>query len=239
MCRNVFGLFFSLYLLAALRGLGWAQGSSADMRQTGQGGGFDFYVLALSWAPSFCAAASERGRGHGPGLECGMHGYSFVVHGLWPQYQRGFPQYCQVPAPRLDRGLVSSLLDLMPAPHLIFSEWDRHGTCSGLSPRAYFAIVRKARAKVKIPPEFLRLRQPLTASPAAVENAFLKANPDLAPADLAVECGGGRLTEVRLCMSKELSYRACPQIVSRNCGRERVLMPPVHGAPSDAAGGSG
>jgi ribonuclease T2 len=101
------------------------------------------------------------------------------VHGLWPQYTKGFPEYCQVPAPRLDRGIVSSMLDLMPAPHLIFNEWDRHGTCSGVSPRAYFETVRKARAVVKIPPDYIDLQAPLSVSPAAVGDAFIKANPGL------------------------------------------------------------
>ena len=58
----------------------------------------------------------------------------FVVHGLWPQYERGFPRDCQVPAPRLNRNIMTSMLDLMPAPGLIFNEWDKHGTCSGLAP---------------------------------------------------------------------------------------------------------
>src|SRR5208282_327331 len=97
-------------------------------------GQFDFYVLSLSWSPSFCAAAAERDAARSPSSECGARSYSFVVHGLWPQYDAGFPEYCQMPAPRLDRGVVSSMLDLMPAPHLIFNEWDRHGTCSGLAP---------------------------------------------------------------------------------------------------------
>ena len=164
--------------------------SAQDPRQN-QAGQFDFYVLALSWSPSFCAAVAERAAGAGgaagaagaagraAGPQCGARAYSFVVHGLWPQYEKGFPEYCQVPAPRLDRAMVSSMLDLMPAPHLIFSEWDRHGTCSGLSPRAYFETVRKARAVVKIPPEYMDLQEPLSVAPAAVEDAFIKANPGL------------------------------------------------------------
>ena len=59
-----------------------------------------------------------------------------MVHGLWPQFEKGFPEACQVPAPRLDHRIVDSMLDLMPAPALVFHEWDAHGTCSGLPPRA-------------------------------------------------------------------------------------------------------
>ena len=88
--------------------------------------------------------------------ECGERPYAFVVHGLWPQYEQGFPEFCKVPAPRLDRNIISSMLDLMPAPRLIFREWDRHGTCSGLPARAYFDTVRKARAVIEFPDRIYR-----------------------------------------------------------------------------------
>ena len=118
----------------------------AQDRRQNEPGQFDFYVLALSWSPSFCASASERGRsGRNMQMQCGgARPFSFVVHGLWPQYERGFPEYCQRPAPRVSRDVVSSMLDLMPAPGLIFNEWDKHGVCSGLSVRAYFETTRKA-----------------------------------------------------------------------------------------------
>ena len=91
-----------------------------------------FYVLALSWSPSFCEAERERAPDRVPQDQCGARPYQFVVHGLWPQDERGpLRDYCQVPAPRLSRDIVSSMLDLMPSPRLVFNEWDRHGTCSG------------------------------------------------------------------------------------------------------------
>src|ERR1700716_2994268 len=140
------------------------QAGSADIvaaqdRRQNEPGQFDFYVLSLSWSPSFCEAAGERGTP--PQQQCGARPYSFVVHGLWPQYEKGFPEFCQQPAPRLDRNIVSSMLDLMPAPRLIFNEWDKHGTCSGLAPRAYFETVRKVRAQVKIPDAYLDPKQML------------------------------------------------------------------------------
>ena len=175
-------------------------------------GQFDFYVLSLSWSPSFCAAAAERGRGRAANAQCGVRPYSFVVHGLWPQYDKGFPEYCQLPAPRL-----------------IFNEWDRHGTCSGQSPRAYFETVRKARAAVKIPAEFTDLKEPLSVTPGAVEYAFIKANAGLSAEAIAVRCDARRLTEVRLCLAKDLHFRDCPDIAKRRCNREQVTMPPMRG----------
>src|SRR5271169_4349818 len=190
-------------LAASLLVAGASAVCSQEARQN-EAGQFDFYVLSLSWSPSFCASAAERHNGGTPSMQCGARPYSFVVHGLWPQYDKGFPEYCQVPAPRLDRGIVSSMLDLMPAPHLIFNEWDRHGTCSGFSPRAYFEVVRKARAVVKIPPQYVDLQAPLSVTPAAVEEAFIKANSGLSENGIAIGCDKRRLTEVRLCLSKDL-----------------------------------
>jgi len=203
--------------------------AAAEEAAQDQAGQFDFYVLSLSWSPSFCAGAAERGDGRAPTAQCGPRPYSFVVHGLWPQYTKGFPENCQVPAPRLSRDIVSSMLDLMPAPRLVFNEWDRHGTCSGLAPRAYFDTVRKARAAVKVPPEYGDLQEPLSVTPAAVEAAFIKANPGLPANGIAVECDKKRLTEVRICLSKELQFRDCAEVARRSCRREQLLMPPVRG----------
>ncbi len=196
-----------------------------DARQNAPGQ-FDFYLLALSWSPSYCAQAGERKSAQ---MQCGERPYSFVVHGLWPQYEKGFPEFCQNPAPRLDRNIVSSMLDLMPAPRLVFNGWDKHGVCSGLPARGYFETVRKARAMVKIPPEYLEPKAELTVTPDEVEEAFVAANPGLTRAGVAVTCGSTRLNEVRICMTRELQFRECAEVDRRACRREKVVMPPVRG----------
>jgi ribonuclease T2 len=203
--------------------------SAQDLRQNTPGQ-FDFYVLSLSWSPSFCAAAEERSRENAARQQqCGERPYSFVVHGLWPQYEKGFPEFCQVPAPRLDRNIVSSMLDLMPSPRLIFKEWDRHGTCSGLSPKAFFDNVRKARAIIKIPSDFIEVKTALTVTPEQVEEAFVKANPGLTSAGISTGCDSRRLHEVRICLSKELQFRDCAEVDQRACRRDKLVMPPVRG----------
>lgn len=199
-------------------------------------GQFDFYVLALSWSPSFCAEAGERGDNRN-GMQCGERPYSFIVHGLWPQYERGFPRDCQVPAPRLSRDIVNSMLDLTPAPRLVFSQWDRHGTCTGLPARAYFDTVRRAREKVKIPDEYQALQQARTVKPDEVETAFIRANPGLTPGAVAVACDARRLREVRICLSKDLDFRDCAEVDRRSCRRDGIIMPPVRAPRSGAAAG--
>jgi len=220
MVRFVIRSLLIIFVLAV-----WSAAPAQDRRQN-QPGQFDFYVLALSWSPSYCAGAAERGRAAGE--QCARP-YSFVVHGLWPQYETGFPEYCQVPAPRLERAVVAAMLDLMPSPRLVFRQWERHGVCSGLPARAYFDTVRKARAVVKIPPEYLDLSAPLSVTSDEVEEAFVKTNPGLGRGAIAVTCNGQRLSEVRVCLSKELGFRDCPEVDRRACRRERLTMPPVRG----------
>jgi ribonuclease T2 len=222
-----FPRFLVPLVLLASAGLSAAAGAQ-DRRQNSPGE-FDFYVLSLSWSPSYCEERAERGSGGRTPIQCGGRPFSFVVHGLWPQYESGFPEYCRRPAPRLNRNIVSSMLDLMPAPGLVFNEWDKHGTCSGLSERSYFETIRKARAVVKIPAEFLELSQPRTVAPAEVEEAFIKANPGLGNAAISVTCNRTRLSEVRICLSKDLQFRACEEMDRRACRRDQVTMPPIRG----------
>jgi ribonuclease T2 len=208
-------------------GLAAGSAGAQDARQNAPGA-FDFYVLSLSWSPSFCAESEERGNGR-RSQQCSGRPYSFVVHGLWPQYENGYPEYCQQPSPRLPRNIMTSMLDLMPAPGLIYNEWDKHGTCAGLSAKAYFEAIRKARAAIKIPSEFLDLSQDKTIAPAAVEDAFIKANPGLTNAAIAVTCNRTRLSEVRICLSKDLQFRSCDEVDRQACRRDEVNMPPIRG----------
>jgi ribonuclease T2 len=226
---------FATAIFAFVTALLMVGAAHAQDRHQNEPGKFDFYVLSLSWTPSFCDAAFERAPDRAPPPECGPRAVPFVVHGLWPQYEKGFPEFCQQPAPRLDRNVVSSMLDLMPAPRLIFNEWDKHGTCSGLGSHAYFETVRKARALLKIPDEYLELSQEIMVAPAEVGDAFVKANPGLTRASIAVSCDAKRLTEVRICLDRNLAFHDCAAVEQHSCRREQIVMPPLHAERKAAA----
>jgi ribonuclease T2 len=199
---------------------------SSDSQIIPIGSGFDFYVLSLSWSPSYCEAEGEGANRQ----QCGAaRPYAFVVHGLWPQFERGYPENCPTSETAVSKATLRSLYDLMPSAGLIRYEWRKHGSCSGLSQADYFSVLRAARDRIAIPDEYDRLDDYQTSDPDDVEAAFLKANEELAPEDVAVTCDRRYLREVRICLTKDLAFRACPEIDRRACRRPKVVMPPVRG----------
>jgi ribonuclease T2 len=221
---------------------------SDDRNDRNRAGVFDYYVLALSWSPTYCAEL--KGNGFEP--QCNVRSgrpYAFVLHGLWPQHERGWPQNCRtsdrgwVPGPVAER-----MLDIMPSKRLVFNEYRKHGTCSGLGVDGYFDLARQLHDKVKIPPRFVRVADDrLLVSPGELVDDFLAANPDLKPDMIAVQCGGSgnRLREVRICFDKGGNFRACGRNENqrRLCSANRMYVPPVRGgaarAEPDRPSGSG
>ncbi len=189
------------------------------------GQGFDFYVLSLSWSPSYCEAEGADANRQ----QCGGRPYAFVVHGLWPQFERGYPENCPSNDPDVSNEEMRGLYDIMPSAGLIRHEWRKHGTCSGLSKQQYFDVLRAAREKVVIPQEFRRLTAYRTLAPQETEASFLRANPSLEPTGAAVICDKRYLQEIRLCMTKDLAFRPCPEVDRRACRLPEVVMPPVRG----------
>lgn len=190
------------------------------------GTGFDFYVLALSWSPSYCEAEGEDAN---PQQCQAARPYAFIVHGLWPQFERGYPEDCPTDTPRVPNELVRTLYDLMPAAGLIGHEWRTHGSCSGLSQEQFFAVLRAARERVRIPRQFHKLDNYLTVRPGDVEAAFLEANMTIPKDGIATTCDKRYLSEVRICMTKELTFRSCPEVDRRECRLDKAVMPPTRG----------
>ncbi len=99
-----------------------------------------------------------------------------------------------------------------------------------MSGAQYFDTVRKARIAVTIPSEYRTIGEPLTVKPGDVAAAFVRSNPGLPSGALQVSCDGKRLTGVRVCMNKDLSFRECGEVAGRSCRADTVVMPPLRGA---------
>ncbi|TPE52270.1 ribonuclease T2 family protein [Amaricoccus solimangrovi] len=209
-----------LLLAAAALALGAAGGASAVDPEPGD---FDYYVLALSWSPTWCEA--EVAAGDAPD-QCAPHrDIGFALHGLWPQYDDGgWPEYCDTAERDPSRGQSAAMKDIMGSPGLAWYQWKKHGRCSGLGAAPYYDLSRRAFEKVRMPGIGGK-----TMSAEAIESAFLDANPWLAPDDLIVTCAGGKLREARICLSRDLAPQACAADVRADACRAGAALdvPPI------------
>ena len=186
----------------------------------GKAGAFDYYVLSLSWSPSWCAT---EGRGRDEPQCAPRRRTAFVVHGLWPQYERGWPDYCPTRERDPSRRESQAMADVMGSGGLAWYQWQKHGRCSGLSGTDYYRATRDAAGSVEIPPSLRRLPRDLVMDAGAIEEAFIAVNPDLRRDGITVTCEEGRLDEVRICLTRDLDPRACAPDIRRDC-RSRMLV---------------
>ena len=193
-----------------------AFGQGTQEVRGGPAGDFDFYVLALRWSPGFCELEGDRKRRAQcePGQALG-----FTVHGLWPQFERGYPTECGPSGRTPSRLALEEARGVFPDEGLARHEWRKHGTCSGKSPAEYFRDVRRAREGLRIPERFRSMARDASTTPSDIERAFAEANPGLRPDMMAVACRRGMLQEIRICLDKDLrGFRRCPAIDRSGCG---------------------
>lgn len=187
-------------------------------------GAFDYYVLSLSWSPTFCALTGDA-RGED---QCDpRHDHSFTLHGLWPQYDFGWPSYCRTSARDPSRSDTRAMVDIMGSSGLAWHEWKKHGRCSGLSSHDYFAASRLAYEKVEIPDVLANLDRDLKLPVSVVEDAFLEVNPGLTRNMITITCEAGRIDEARICLTRDLEFRACGADTIRDCRMQDALMEAV------------
>lgn len=201
--------------------------TAAQDRGSSRPGVFDFYVLSLSWSPSYCASEGPRANKQ----QCGTNRpFGFIVHGLWPQNEFGYPANCQFDNARsrgsfVPRQIVSSVSDIMPSTGLVAHQWRKHGSCSGLSQSEYFATIRQAYEHVKLPPSLRSFTGNRRVDPMLVEKAFVAANPGMKPDGISISCNRNYMQEVRICMTKDLKFRPCEQVNNNACRSRSVMMP--------------
>jgi ribonuclease T2 len=191
---------------------------------------FDYFVLVLSWSPTHCS--SDQGRGRDDDLQCRSgRPYGFVLHGLWPQYERGYPQDCPTDEPRSVEGeLLQQMLEISPSAQLVEHEWRKHGACAGLSQTDYFAAAARAFRSISVPAAFRSPARVVTTTPDDVRVAFLGANPSLSRDGVSATCRRNDLAEVWLCLDKALAPRACSKDVrDRHCRARAVRVRAVRG----------
>ncbi len=193
----------------------------ADAEPSGK---FDYYVMALSWSPNWCAIEGDARRSP----QCDpRHDFGWTLHGLWPQYHRGWPSFCATTARQPNRTMTREMADIMGTPGLAWYQWKKHGVCSGLSAQDYFDLSRKAYESIQRPAVFRKLQRPVKLPAKIVEQAFLKENARLKPEMITITCKAGRIQEVRICLSKGLVPVPCGRDTAQDCSMEDALFDPI------------
>ncbi|MDX2263566.1 MAG: ribonuclease T2 [Hyphomicrobiales bacterium] len=205
----------------------------AQGRDRPEAGDFDYYVLAMSWSPTHCQL--NGGRRDRDDAQCGgERPHAFILHGLWPQWWRRWPEYCWTKKREwVSNEVIRDMMDIMPGKGLIIHQYRKHGSCSGMDPERYFGTARALYESIRIPDAFKRPNAQVTTTPDDVEKAFLDANPQLTADMLAVSCKNGLVDEVRVCFSRDRKPAKCGgnEDQARLCRSDRLLMPPVRWTP--------
>jgi ribonuclease T2 len=200
----------------------WLAGAASAEGE--RAGVFDYYVLSLSWTPSWCALeGDDRGS---PQCDAGQ-GYGFTLHGLWPQYDEGWPSFCPTSERPPSRAMTGEMVDIMGSSGLAWHQWRKHGTCTGLSAEDYYRLSRLAYERVARPELLRRLDREVRLPAEVIEEAFLEENPAFADEMMTVTCRAGRVQEVRLCLTRELEPRDCGRDVARDCTLSEAIFPPM------------
>ena len=200
---------------ACISGAAFARHHAHSTRQAANSpapaGQYDYYVMALSWSPTFCRTHPDEDE------QCGHKGYGFVLHGLWPQYEKGGgPEHC-ASDDEPGRKTVATALAFMPSRRLIEHEWHAHGACTGLGAAGYFDAADRAYASVQVPPELKAPQNDLQMRADDLRAALKRANPALQDDMLSLHCSQGELVEVRLCLDKNLAVRSCGKRMRTGC----------------------
>ncbi|MBN2630178.1 MAG: ribonuclease T2 [Rhodobacteraceae bacterium] len=209
--------------------MGWAAVALALAAGTARAegeraGDFDYYVMALSWSAAWCELEGDDRRD--PQCDAGR-GTTFVLHGLWPQYEDGWPGYCRTRERDPSRADTAAMADVFGGAGSAFYQWKKHGRCAGLSARDYYALARKAFRSVTIPPVFAKIDKDLKVPAEVIEGAFIESNPGLKPDQVTVTCASGLIQDVRLCLTPDLQPRRCGADVIRDCTLKDAVLEAV------------
>jgi ribonuclease T2 len=202
----------------------WAMMTTAAWAEGEKAGEFDYYVMALSWSPNWCAL---EGDARGSDQCDARHDHGWILHGLWPQFERGWPSYCNSQARNPSRGETGAMADIMGSGGLAWHQWKKHGRCSGLSAGDYFALSRAAYERVNRPALLRKLTEPVKLPASVIEEAFLEENPDLSADMITITCKDRYIQEARICLTRELEPRRCGRDVIRDCSQSNARFDPV------------
>lgn len=199
----------------------------------------DKYTLALSWLPGICKIKNL------PECEQAQNYRSFVLHGLWPeknscgekysfcgQVKKEEKNFCNYPKITMSSATHHLLSYVMPNVRyegcLERHEWWKHGSCTKYDPEHYYRIATQYTSQFNMSrfvSQYIINNLESTISKEELFKYFDADFGDNAHKALNLQCENGKLTEVKISLSKDfmdgrLELRRILELSNKksNCG---------------------
>jgi len=193
----------------------------------GVSGQFDFYVFEQTWSAEFCQTKKSWPGCKTPTQFMQNH---LTIHGLWPNYASSreghmWPQCCNSTfGQNVDSLVVQQLFsdlktywpnEQLPDPPLKDlsatlwqHEWNKHGTCSGVSQRSYFSGTMTTVYNQVPTPASLQKRMGGSMQKQELVSSYSKV--------VKPQCTGGYLMSINSCFNKNMGWIDCPSTGGRD-----------------------
>ena len=186
------------------------------------------FTLIITMTPAACALDPELQK-----LRQCQDGFTLTISSLqaeWPNGKR--LENCSREPTNLSPLQERVVERVMPDKQLRDEDWQRNGSCTGMTPNVYFRTIATYAKRLVVPPELATPRDTVLAK-SFIINRLQQLNPGLTEKSLLLRCtpyAGHELpilTTVRSCYNNQGQYDACFAAPKSNCPANVI----IHGAP--------
>ncbi len=183
------------------------------------------FTLIIRMTPAVCALDPELQK-----LRQCQDGFTLTISSLQAERASGKRlENCSNKQTNLSPLQERVVERVMPDKLLRDQDWQRNGSCTGMTPHLYFRTIATYAQRLKIPSELASPRDTVLTK-IYIMSRLQQLNPGLTDKSILLRCTAesGRelpvLTELRSCYNIQGQYDACPTYIKSNCPSSVVIL---------------
>ncbi len=186
------------------------------------------FTLIIRMTPAVCALDPEMQK-----LRQCQDGFTLTISSLQAERNNGKRlENCSREPTNLSPLQERVVERVMPDKQLRDEDWEKNGSCTGMTSSTYFRTIATYAQRLKVPSELASPRDTVL-SKAYIINRLQQLNPGLTEKSILLRCTPDSahdtpvLTEIRSCYTTQGQYDVCPAYLKSTCPAN-VL---IHGSP--------
>jgi len=186
------------------------------------------FTLIIRMTPAVCALDPEMQK-----LRQCQDGFTLTISSLQAERNNGKRlENCSREPTNLSPLQERVVERVMPDKQLRDEDWEKNGSCTGMSSSTYFRTIATYAQRLKVPSELASPRDTVL-SKSYIISRLQQLNPGLTEKSILLRCTSDAahdtpvLTEIRSCYTTQGQYDACPAYLKSTCPAN-VL---IHGSP--------